>query len=400
MSESSEIPFSEPFIDEQEAVAVLRVIRGKWLTTGGEAKAFEEEMKTCLGGVRAVVAVSSGTAAIDVALAACGIGDGDDVVTSAYSFVSPTLSILHRGARPFFADVDPRSFNLSPEKVEAVIDENYRLEGGRMRHRRDGRTLKAVLIVHFGGQPADIDAFVELGRTYRLHIIEDAAHAVGSRYKGKAVGASGNPVCFSFYSNKNLTTGEGGMVVWNRPGVEKILRTWSLHGISKSNLERYQTGMPFYDVMVPGYKANMNDLAAAMGRVQLGKLDEITSRREAAAALYDRELSKLETVSVPFIEPWAKPSRHLYPLLLSPDQAGRRDELIRFLRSRNIFPSVHFIPVHHHIFFCRSGLEKPHLPVTEDLFRREISLPLYPSLEEEQILRVTSAIRDFFASAG
>ena len=396
MSGGSEISFSEPFIDEEETEAVVRVLNSKWITTGAEVKRFETEMKACLGGVRAAVAVSSGTAAIDVVLAACGIGQGDDVITSAYSFVSPTLSILHRGARPVFADVEPRTFNLSPKRTETVIAENYRLEGGRVRHRQNGRTLKAVLVVHFGGQPADIDAFREMGRKYRLHIIEDAAHAVGSSYKGGPVGASGNPVCFSFYSNKNMTTAEGGMLVWNRPGVEKILRTWSLHGISKSNLERYQTGMPFYDVLFPGYKANMNDMAAAMGRVQLRKLDEITSRREAAAALYDRELSSLESVSIPYIEPWATPSRHLYPLLLSPDRADRRDDLIRFLRSRNIFPSVHFIPVHHHTFFRRSGLETPHLPVTDDLFRREISLPLYPGLDEEQIIRVTSAIREFF----
>ncbi len=396
MSDAGEIPFSEPYIDEREAEAVLRVIRGKWLTTGGEAKAFEEEMKAYLGGVSAAVAVSSGTAAVDVALAACGIGAGDEVVTSAYSFVSPVLSMLHRNVTPVFCDVEERTFNLSPARVAERIDADYRLQAGRMRNRRSGRCLKAVLIVHFAGQPADIDGFRRLAEQYRLHVIEDAAHAVGSRYKGQPVGASGNPVCFSFYSNKNLTCGEGGMLVWNRSAVEKIMRIWSLHGISKSNLERYQTGLPFYDVAFPGYKANLNDIAAALGRVQLGKLDRITALREAAAQAYDRELSDLPQLQTPLILPHNQPSRHLYPLLLAPGQASRRDDLIRHLRADGIYPSVHFIPIHRHSFFKKTGLDMPCLPVCDDLFSREISLPLYPGLRPDQLETVCRSVRRFF----
>lgn len=393
----SEIPFSEPYIDEDESEAVLRVLRSKWITTGREVRAFEEEMKAYLGGVRAAVAVCSGTAAIDVILGACGIGAGDELITTAYTFVSPVLSMLHRGIVPVFADVEEETFNLSVDRVEELIETRYRLDGGRMRSIENGAILKAVMAVHFGGQPADIDEFKRLGRKYRLHIIEDAAHAVGSRYKGQPVGASGNPVCFSFYSNKNLTTGEGGMLVWNRGGVEKLLRTWSLHGISKSNLERYQTGLPYYDVLFPGYKANMNDISAALGRVQLRKLDDITARREEAARALNQRLEGLPQVQIPVIKAHNQPSRHLYPLLLSPDQAERRDDLIRFMRSREIFASVHFIPVHQHTFFRRSGLDMPALPVCDDLFRREISLPLYPGMGENEVDRVAAAIRDFFS---
>lgn len=395
MSELPDIPFSEPFVDEREAEAVLRVLRSKWLTTGPEAQAFEAEMKQFLGGVKAAVAVSSGTAAVDVVLAACGIGSGDEVITTAYSFASPVLSMLHRGITPVFVDIEADTFNLSPDCVEAVIEQRYEWRGKRMQNRLTGAILKAILIVHYGGQPADIDAFAQLAKRYHLQVIEDAAHAVGSTHRGKPVGKSGNPVCFSFYSNKNLTTGEGGMVVWDRPGVEKALRSYALHGISRSNLERYQTGLPYYDVVFPGYKANMSDLAAALGRVQLTKLDEITRRREAAALIYNRELSDLFWVQIPYIHPHNRPSRHLYPLLLSRETAPRRDDLIRHLRARGIFPSVHFIPIHHHTFYKQAGLEWPNLPVTEDLFSRELSLPLYPAMNEADVIRVSEALKAF-----
>jgi len=397
MNNEREIPFSEPFINEDETDAVVRVLKSKWITTGDEVRQFEVEMKAYLGGIKAAVAVCSGTAAIDVILGACGIGAGDEVITTAYSFVSPVLSMLHRGIIPVFADVEDKTFNLSVHEVEGVIESRYQMKNGLMRNRLTGRTLKAILPVHFAGQPADIDGFKRLGRTYHVHIIEDAAHAVGSRYKGQPVGASGNPVCFSFYSNKNLTTGEGGMLVWDRRGVEKQLRTWSLHGISKSNLERYQSGLPYYDVIFPGYKANMGDISAALGRVQLRKLDDITARREETAQVFNRELENIPQVQIPFIHSHNQPSRHLYPLLLATEQAHRRDDLIRFLRARDIFPSVHFIPVHHHTFFKRSGLERPYLPVTDDLFRREISLPLFPGMGGEEIARVTDAVKAFWA---
>jgi dTDP-4-amino-4,6-dideoxygalactose transaminase len=398
MTKMPDIPFSEPFIDEQESEAVLRVLRGKWLTTGPEVSAFETEMKAYLGGVKAAVAVSSGTAAVDVVLAACGIGPGDEVITTAYSFASPVLSMLHRGITPVFADIEPDTFNLSPEGVEALIEQRYRWQGKRLQSRLTGSTLKAILIVHYAGQPAETEAFTELSKRYNLQIIEDAAHAVGSRHRGRPVGASGHPVCFSFYSNKNLTTGEGGMVVWDRAGVEKVIRSYALHGISKSNLERYQTGLPYYDVVFPGYKANMNDLAAALGRVQLTKLDEITRRREALAQVYNRELADLPQVQIPIIRTHNQPSRHLYPLLVAPSQAHRRDDLIRHLRSQSIFPSVHFIPIHHHSFFRKAALERPTLPVTEDLFCREISLPLFPTLGEANALRVSAAVRGFWGA--
>ncbi len=397
MSRECEIPFSEPYIDEDETEAVVSVLRSKWITTGSEVRQFEAEMKAYLGGVRAAVAVCSGTAAIDVILAACGIGAGDEVITTAYSFVSPVLSMLHRGIIPVFADIEERTFNLSASLVEELIVSRYRMDGGRMRNRQNGRTLKAVLPVHFGGQPADIDEFRRLGKAYHLHIIEDAAHAIGSLYKGRPIGASGNPVCFSFYSNKNLTTGEGGMLVWDRAGVERILRTYSLHGISKSNLERYQTGLPYYDVLFPGYKANMSDISAALGRVQLRKLDGMTARREETAQALSRELEHIPQLQIPFIHTHNQPSRHLYPLLLSTDQASRRDDLIRFLRDRSIFPSVHFIPVHHHTFFRRSGLDMPCLPLTDDHFRREISLPLFPGMGEAEVTRISSAVKTFFS---
>lgn len=386
-----EIPFSIPFIDQQEIDEVTAVLKGKWITTGAKTAEFEALMRDSLR-TPVAIAVSSGTAAMQVSLAALGIGPGDDILTSAYTFASTALAIIHLGAAPIFADVDPDTFNLDPEKTETLIAANYRPSPKGLKSRTTGHILKGILPVHFGGQPAEMDAINAIAQKYGLFVVEDAAHAVGARYKNVPVGQSPNLVCFSFYSNKNLTTGEGGMIATTNSALEKKLRMYALHGISKTALERYKTGLPFYDVAYPGFKANLTDIQAALGVVQAKKLPEIIRLRTQAAQWYNERLKNLHKISIPLIQPYNHSAFHLYPILVDDSLKTHRDAIIIRLREEGVFPSVHFIPVHFHSFFKSCLPHTPLLPVTENLFYREISLPVYPEISKEDIDYVASAL--------
>ena len=388
-----EIPFSEPFINEEEIAEVVKVLQGKWITTGEEAAAFEALVREKLG-VSCAVAVSSGTAALDISLAMHRIGAGDQVLTTAYTFASSVMSIIHRGAEPVFADVEPETFNIDPDSIEQAIDERYRSTPQGLVCKRSGGTLKGILPVHFGGQACEIDRINEIARKHNLFVVEDAAHSVGAQHRKRKIGKSSNFVCFSFYSNKNMTTAEGGMIVTDSAEKEKEIRMHALHGISKSNRERYHTGLPFYDVVCQGFKANLSDLHAALGVVQIKKLDRINRMRNEISGWYDQLLEDEERILTPVIRDYNYSARHLYPIRLEPPLASKRDEVILKLREKKIFPSVHFIPIHYHTYF-KGVIKQPiHLPVTEKLFAGEISLPLFPGLVEKDIEYVVQALKE------
>ncbi len=387
-----EIPFSIPFIDDREIEEVTRVLKGKWITSGPEVKKFEAAVRDYLG-VNTAVAVSSGTAALNISLAVRGVGVNDDILTTAYTFASTALSVIHQGAEPIFADVEPETFNLDPASVEAFIHKEYRSTEKGLASKKTGNILRGMIPVHYGGQPAEMDALEAIAEKHGLFIVEDAAHALGARYKERKIGKSSNLACFSFYSNKNLTTGEGGMMVTDDESLEQPLRMYSLHGISKSTEERYRTGLPFYDIVYPGFKANLTDIQAALGVVQVEKLPDIDRLRNRAAQWYDEALKDIEEIIRPEIRPYNHSARHLYPILLEPGLKSRRDDIIIGLREQGIFPSVHFIPVHFHSFFKSYFKETISLPVTEDLFYREISLPLFPSLTEEDVHYVAEVLK-------
>lgn len=383
-----------PYIDEREVTEVVNVLRGKWITTGSEVKKFETMLKEYLD-VKIAVAVSSGTAGLDVSLSVRGVGKGDEIMTSAYSFASPALSVFHRGARPVFADVEPDTFNIDPGKIDAEIRDGYKSTGEGLRSKKTGNYLRGIIPVHFGGQPADMDAISGIARKYDLFIVEDAAHSVDADYKGKKIGKSPHLVCFSFYSNKNMTTGEGGMIVTDdhNPELEEKLRMYSLHGLSKTAVERYKTGLPFYDIAYPGFKANMTDIHAALGVVQVQKLPEITRLRNRVAGWYDFYLADVTEITTPVIRKTNYSARHLYPILLNQQLKPARDEIIIEMRNRGICPSVHFIPVHFHSFFKAYLNEELKLPVTEDLFYREISLPIFPEMQEDDVKYVADELK-------
>ncbi len=388
------IPYSVPYIDDREIGEVVKVLKGKWITTGSEVKKFEEQIKKYLG-VGTAVAVSSGTAALEISLAVQGVGEGDEVLTTAYTFASTVLAIIHRGAVPVFADIEADTFNIDPVKIEEKIGQEYELTAAGLQSKKTKRFLRGIIPVHFGGQPAEMGTIREIAREYRLFIIEDAAHAIGAVHKGEKIGKSPHPVCFSFYSNKNITTGEGGMIVIDCDSREwgKKLRMYSLHGLSKDAVERYKTGLPLYDIVYPGFKANMTDIQAALGVVQVKKLPVIDRLRNRAAAWYDEFLAGVDEITTPAIKEYNHSARHLYPVLLNPKLKRCRDEVILELRKKGICPSVHFIPVYFHSFFKAFFKEEIKLPVTEDLFSREISLPIYPELRRSDVKYVADTLK-------
>lgn len=394
-----EIPYCVPYIDEREINEVVKVLRGKWITTGTEVKKFEEKVKKYLG-VKSAVAVSSGTAALEISQAVHDVGPGDEVLTTAYTFASTALSIIHRGGTPVFADIEPDTFNISPAKIEEKIQKDYRCTENGLESKKSRKILKGIITVHFGGQPAEMEKINEIAQKYHLFVIEDAAHAIGALHQGTMIGKSTNLVCFSFYSNKNLTTGEGGMIVTDREEIEQKLRMYSLHGISENAAARYKKGLPFYDIAYPGFKANLTDIQAALGVVQTGKLGRINRLRNRVADWYDRFLGDVEEITIPAIKEYNYSARHLYPILLNRKLKPYRDEIIIGLKKQGVYPSVHFIPVHFHSFF-KDYLKDPiHVPVTEDLFHREISLPIFPELKKSDVKYVADVLKSALSIVG
>ena len=379
------LPFSPPAIGEDEIDEVLETLRSKWITTGPKVAAFEEEFRAHVR-APAALALSSGTAAMHVALAALGVGQGDEVLTSALTFCSGVHVIEQVGAKPVLVDVDATTLNIDPSAVERALSDS-----GRPR---------ALMPVHYAGHPCDMDRLIELAASYDLAVIEDAAHALPARYGGRPIGdVSGDvrrAVCFSFYATKNLTTAEGGMLTGDQELIEES-RLLSLHGMSRDAWKRYEShGSWFYEVVRAGFKYNMGDIQGALGLAQLRRLPAMHARRAEVAARYDDALSTLEEVQVPAHSPGIKHAWHLYALRLNLEQlAIDRDVFIDELRARNIGSSVHFIPVHLHPYYRdKYGFSPEDFPVAYNEYLRLVSLPLHPGLRDEDVDDVIEAVSD------
>ncbi len=393
---TKEIPFSQPFIGKEEIEEVTGVLKGKWITTGEKVKEFENNVKDFLG-VNMAVAVSSGTAALDISLSVNNVCDKDEVITTPYTFVSTVLSIIHRGAHPVLIDIEAETFNIDINKILEYINTNYIKTSKGLRSKTRKKYLKGIIAVHFAGQSADLDELNKIAEENELFLIEDAAHAIGAKYKGIKIGNSKNAVCFSFYSNKNITTGEGGMIVKQSNKDEDIYRKLSLHGISKNNVERYKTGLPFYDVEYAGYKNNLTDIQAAIGVAQMKKIEHITKRRNLIAKWYDGFLQNLSFIDIPKIKSHNYSARHLYPILIKPELKEKRDSILIYLRKNKIFPSVHFVPIHFFSFFKKyySKKETENLKISEDMFFREISLPVFPELTKTKVELIVKTLKKY-----
>ncbi len=391
MTAGSFIPFHIPTIAEEEINEVIATLRSGWLTTGPRTAQFEQEFRTYVDAPHAL-AVNSCTAGLHLALAALRIGPGDEVITTPLTFCATVNTILHVGATPVLADVGADG-NIDPASVAE-----------RITHR-----TRALIPVHLGGLPCDMQALWSLAQRHGLHIVEDAAHAAGSHYRGAPIGAAdpstgahSDAVAFSFYATKNLTTGEGGMVTTHNESLADSMRILCLHGISKDAWGRYsEHGSWYYQVLECGFKYNLSDIQSAIGLHQLRKLEQFIEVRTRYAHLYRGSLADVTEVEVPPDNSSCRHSWHLYALRLNLQELDiDRDEFIRALRRRNIGASVHFIPIPLHPFFAPyANCAQNQCPRALELYRRLVSLPLYPAMIEEQVQYVAASVKEIIRVA-
>lgn len=371
------LPFSPPSIGEEEIAEVVDTLRSGWLTTGPKTRQFEQAFADEFESPSAA-ALNSCTAGLHAALVALGVGPGDEVITTCLTFAATVNVIEHVGARPVLVDVEADTLNLDPQEVERAITER----------------TKVILPVHFAGHPVDLDAINALAAAHGLTVLEDAAHAVGAKYRGKWIGSSGNPTSFSFYATKNMTTGEGGMLTGPAELIDQV-RVISLHGMSHEAWNRYQKGGRwFYEVVLPGFKYNMTDVQAAMGLCQLKRLPRFIERRAEIAEKYALAFAEHESFELPVTRPEVSHAWHLYPLRLRGDQLRiGRDEFVAELADRNIGTSVHFIPIHLHPFYAdKYGYQPADFPIAHDSYQRMFSLPLNPAMTDHDVQDVVEAV--------
>ena len=382
------LPFAPPLIGEEEIREVVDTLRSDWITTGPKVKRFEQQFAKFLG-VPDALALSSGTAALHLALIALGIGRGDAVITTPLTFCSAVHVIEHVGAQPILVDVEPDTLNLDPRAVRDQIQK------AAMR----GVRAKAIMPVHLYGHPCDQDAILQIASEYNLGVVEDAAHALPASYKGRLIGSftgtSKMPVltCFSFYATKNLTTAEGGLLT-GPMGLLEEARRWSLHGMNRDSWKRYNSnGSWFYDVVCPGYKYNMTDIQAALGLHQLNKLPALHARRHEIVQRYQAAFRSCEELEIPTERKNVQHAWHLYVLRLNSDRTRiTRDQFINQMRERNIGCSVHFIPIHLHRYYREKYGYKPEdFPTALREYQRMFSLPLSPRMTEQDVKDVIEA---------
>jgi dTDP-4-amino-4,6-dideoxygalactose transaminase len=373
------LPFSPPLIGEEEITEVIDTLRSGWITTGPKTKRFEQEFAPFVH-APAALALNSCTAALHTALVTLGIKPGAEVITTPMTFAASVNVIEHVGARPVLVDVEPDTLNIDPTLVEAAITPRTR----------------AILPVHFAGHPVELDELQALATVHRLSVVEDAAHALPARYRGRLIGSGPNPTAFSFYATKNLTTGEGGMLTADAQFIDRA-RIVALHGMSRDAWKRYDRGGHwFYEVVLPGFKYNMPDIQAALGLWQLKKLPAFQERRRAVVRAYDDAFAGLDALELPARRPEVDHAWHLYVLRLRPEALTiDRDAFIEELRQRNIGTSVHFIPIHLHPYYRAKYEYRPEsFPVAYDNYRRMLSLPLNPRLTDADVADVIEAVLD------
>lgn len=374
------LPFHKALIEEEEISAVLGVLKSGWLTSGPRVHEFEAAFARYTGAGHSV-AVNSCTAALHLALAAIGLTEGDEVILPTMTFAASAEVVLYFRARPILVDCQRESFHADSEQILRAISSRTR----------------AILPVHFAGSPCDMDSILDIARHHDLRVIEDAAHALPSSYKGRRIGTLGDITCFSFYATKTLTTGEGGMVTTENPEYADRVRLLSLHGISKDAWKRYTAeGSWRYDILEAGYKYNLTDLQAALGLAQLAKCDQMRARRASIAERYNQALAPLDAFEIPINPHDVEHAWHLYVLEVNESALSiGRDRVIVELNNRGIGTSVHFIPLHLHTLYReRFGYRPGQFPNAERRFERAISLPIYPAMSLDDTDRVISVLHE------
>jgi dTDP-4-amino-4,6-dideoxygalactose transaminase len=389
------LPFALPVIEEEEIREVLDVLKSGWVTTGPKVRLFEEEFAEYVG-CKHAVAVNSCTAALHLALEAVGVVEGDEIITSPMTFAATSEVIRYFKARPIFVDIDSKTMNVDVKLVEDTVKRKF--ESG------NGKRLKAIIPVHYAGYPCDMDALMALASRYDLRIIEDAAHAFPTSYKGKMIGTLGDITCFSFYATKNITTGEGGMITTENEEYADRMRIMSLHGISKDAWKRYTAeGNWYYEIIAPGYKYNLTDIAAGLGVAQLRKADAFLKRRMQIADRYHEAFQGLDELDLPLAvegKEGTTHSWHLYVIRLNLRRLQiDRNRFIEELRHKGIGTSVHFIPLHIHPYYRETyGYRPDDFPVAHETYQRIISLPIYAKMTDRDVERVVESVTEIVKS--
>lgn len=378
------LPFALPDLDDTELQNIKQVLESGWITTGPMTRQFEAEFARYVG-ARHAIAVNSCTAAMHLALEAIGLRADDEVITTPYTFAATAEVVRYFGARPVFVDVDPCTLNIQPELIARAITPRTR----------------AIMPVHVAGLPADMDAIAEVARRHDLPVIEDAAHAFPAWYNDRMVGTLSDFTCFSFYATKTITTAEGGMVCTDNDSWAERCRIMALHGISQDAWKRYSAkGTWYYEVVAPGFKYNMTDIAAAMGLAQLAKAKRMLERRREIAGRYNAAFGARPELQVPSDSAGSRHAWHLYLLRLNLDTLSiDRAQFVQELKSRNIGASVHFIPLHLHPYYRDLyGYRPDDLPVAFNEYRRVLSLPLYSKMSNQDVADVIATMLDVVKS--
>ena len=374
----SYLPPFKHSIGEDEINEVVDTLKSDWITTGPKTFKFEDLFSKKVNSNYAI-AVNSCTAAMHLAIIALGIKNGDEVITTPYTFAATAEVITNANAKPVFVDVEKDTYNIDPEKIEEKITDK----------------TKAIIVVHYAGHACDMDKIMDIAKKFDLYVIEDAAHAIGTKYKDKPIGSVADITCFSFYATKNITTAEGGMITTNNGDLADKMRILSLHGISKDAWKRYSSeGSWYYEILYSGYKYNMSDLQASIGIHQLKKLDQMQERREEIVYKYNKSFNSIPQITTPTVKSYTKHAWHLYPIQINEELLTiNRNEFIKALKAENIGTSVHFIPLHIHPYYKEKfNFKSSDFPNAFSLYNNEISLPIYPKMEDKDVEDVIFAV--------
>ncbi len=372
--------FHKPFISEEEVDEIVDTVRSGWLSMGPKTIKFEEAFNSYIGSKKSI-AVSSWTAAGHLTLEAYELKAGDEVIVPTMTFPATAEIVCYFGAKPVIVDVDEFTLNISLEEIEKAITPK----------------TKAIIPVHYGGQPCDMDEILDIAKKYNIKVIEDAAHSLPATYKGKKVGTISDVTCFSFYATKTLSTGEGGMICTNDESLAERCKIMRLHGINRDAWKRYtESGSWYYEVVAPGFKYNFTDLQASLGLPQLKKVDMMWHSRQNIAAKYTKALKDSKFLEIHGIKEDRESSWHLFPIRLNLETLTiNRAQLIDELRKNNIGVGVHFMPVHQHIYYRETfNLDDKNFPIASSVFPRLVSLPIYPGMSDEHVDRVLDILTE------
>lgn len=372
------LAYGKQKIDEDDINSVVKVLKGDYLTTGPIVSEFENSVAKYVG-TKYAVAVSNGTAALHMACYAAGISEGDEVLVPAITFAASSNCVLYCGGKPVFIDIDPKSYNIDINKIKEKITSK----------------TKAIIPVDFAGQSVDMDLILKIAEEYNLIVIEDAAHALGSEYKGEKVGSKAHMTEFSFHPVKPITTGEGGVVVTNSKELYEKMILFRSHGITRnSELMTENQGPWYYEQIDLGYNYRLTDIQSALGLSQIKKLDDFILKRREIVNKYNEAFKELKEIVTPFENEYSKSGHHIYVLLLNLDKlkCGRK-EIFEALQAENIGVNVHYLPVYLHPYYKKLGYKKGECPVAEDIYNRMITIPLFPSMTDKDIKDVIEAVK-------